>query len=435
MNALPPVLIAGWMRSPVAPVGGALAQLAAHELGAPVLQALLARAGLSPEAVDAVVLGNALGAGGNPARMLALAAGLPERCAAQSVDSQCCSGLDAVALAAGLLQSGQADIVVTGGVEAWSRAPIRQTRPRHAGEVPQTYERPPFAPDPARDPDLLQSAADYALAHGFTRAAQEAYALQSHARALAAQAMQSHEIAPIASLACDPYPRAMTAGRAARMPMVARGAQDRIDTNQYALSALTVSAKADGAALLLLATPEACRRHGLRPLARWMASASVGAAPETPLLAAALAARTVLERAAHKQQAALTPHEIAAIELHDAFAVQGLAFCRELGLEPQAINTGGGGLARGHPIGASGAIALVRMLSQLQTQLQARPEASPWGLAAIAGAGGIGAACLVQSLVHDPGMKNGPHASSLRVVAAPQGGRFSSWGGPAMKNS
>lgn len=407
MNALPPVLIAGWMRSPVAPVGGALAQLAAHELGAPVLQALLARAGLPPEAVDAVVLGNALGAGGNPARMLALAAGLPERCAAQSVDSQCCSGLDAVALAAGLLQSGQADIVVAGGVEAWSRAPIRQTRPRHAGEAPQSYERPPFAPDPARDPDLLQSAADYALAHGFTRVEQDAYALQSHARALAAQAMQSHEIAPIAGLACDAYPRAMTVGRAARMPVVARGAsRDRSDADGYALSALTVSAKADGAALLLLATPEACRCHGLRPLARWMASASVGGSPETPLLAAALAARTVLERAAHKQQAALTPHEIAAIELHDAFAVQGLAFCRELGLEPQAINTGGGGLARGHPIGASGAIALVRVLSQFQTQLQARPEAGPWGLAAIAGAGGIGAACLVQSPVHDPGMKD-----------------------------
>jgi acetyl-CoA C-acetyltransferase len=391
MNTLPPVLIAGWMHSPVVPVGGALAQLAAHELGTPVLQALLARAGLAPQAVDAVVLGNALGAGGNPARMLALAAGLPERCAAQSVDSQCCSGLDAVALAAGLLRSDQAGIVVAGGVEAWSRAPIRQTRPRHAGDAPQAYERPPFAPDPARDPDLLQSAADYALAHGFTRAEQEAYALQSHARALAAQPLQSQEIAPVAGLACDAYPRAMTAGRAARMPVVARSAQDHADG--HALSALTVSAKADGAALLLLATPEACRRHGLRPLARWVGSASVGAAPETPLLAAALAARAVLERETHRQQARLTPGEISAIELHDAFAVQGLAFCRELGLDPQAINTGGGGLARGHPIGASGAIALVRVLGQLQT----RPEAGPWGLAAIAGAGGIGAACLVHS--------------------------------------
>lgn len=103
MNPQDAPVILAWARSPVAPVGGALRELAAHELGASVLQALLARAGLPARAVDAVVLGNALGAGGNPARMLALAAGLPERCAAHSVDTQCCSGLDSVALAAGLL--------------------------------------------------------------------------------------------------------------------------------------------------------------------------------------------------------------------------------------------------------------------------------------------------------------------------------------------
>ncbi|NVO07968.1 MAG: acetyl-CoA C-acyltransferase, partial [Rhodoferax sp.] len=172
----PTALIAAWARSAVAPYGGAFRALHAHAIGAPVLQALLQRAGIRPDAVDAVVLGNALGAGGNPARMLALAAGLPERCAALSVDTQCCSGLDAVAMAVGLLASGQASVVVAGGVEAWSRAPIRQTRPLHAGEAPVAYERPAFAPDPARDPDLLASAADYAQAQGSTRVQQDAYA-------------------------------------------------------------------------------------------------------------------------------------------------------------------------------------------------------------------------------------------------------------------
>ena len=114
------------------------------------LRALLAQSGLPAEAVDAVVLGNALGAGGNPARMLALATGLPERCAAHTVDTQCCSGLDAVALAVGLLHSGQAEVVIAGGAEAWSRAPIRQARPLHAGEAPRAYERPAFAPRPER---------------------------------------------------------------------------------------------------------------------------------------------------------------------------------------------------------------------------------------------------------------------------------------------
>ncbi len=399
MNPQDAPVILAWARSPVAPVGGALRELAAHELGAPVLQALLARAGLPARAVDAVVLGNALGAGGNPARMLALAAGLPERCAAHSVDTQCCSGLDSVALAAGLLLSGQADIVVAGGAEAWSRAPIRQTRPRHAGELPVTYDRPAFAPDPARDPDLLQSAADHALAHGITRAVQEAHAIHSHALALAHRDRLAQEIVPMAGLDHDAYPRALNPARVARMPVVAEaaGAVDAHARQRHALSTPTISPKADGAALVLLATPQACARLGLQPRARWIASASLGHAPETPLVAAALAAQQVLERAAAALQLPrLTAAELQAVELHDAFAVQALAFAETLGLPLQQLNTGGGGLARGHPIGASGAVALVRMLCDLhRTPAAHRPAL---GLAAIAGAGGIGAACLVQAL-------------------------------------
>lgn len=393
-----PVILA-WARSPVVPVGGALRELAVHELAAPVLQALLARAGLPADAVDAVVLGNALGAGGNPARMLALAAGLPERCAAHSVDTQCCSGLDSVALAAGLLLSGQADFVVAGGAEAWSRAPIRQTRPRHAGELPVTYDRPAFAPDPARDPDLLQSAADHALAHGLTRARQEAHAIHSHALALAQRDSLAEEIVPLAGLDHDAYPRALNAARVARMPVVAEagGKVDAHARQLHALSTPTISPKADGAAFVLLATPQACARHGLQPHARWVASASLGHEPETPLVAAALASQQVLERgAAALQLPCLTAAELQAVELHDAFAVQALAFAETLGLPLQQLNIGGGGLARGHPIGASGAVALVRLLAELLRAPAGNRQAL--GLAAIAGAGGIGAACLVQAL-------------------------------------
>lgn len=396
MNAQTGPVILSWARSPVAPVGGALHDLAVHELAAPVLQALLARAGLPGQAVDAVVLGNALGAGGNPARMLALAAGLPERCAAHSLDTQCCSGLDSVALAVGLLMSGQAEIVVAGGAEAWSRAPIRQTRPRHAGELPVPYERPAFAPDPARDPDLLQSAADHGLARGITRAQQEAHAIHSHACALARRDRVATEIVPMAGLDHDAHPRALNAARAARMPVVAEaGLPCSAEARRlHALSTPTVSPKADGAALVLLATPQACARHGLQARARWIASASLGHAPETPLVAAALAARQALERAATALSLpSLAAADLQAVELHDAFAVQALDFAAALGLPLQRLNTGGGGLARGHPIGASGAVALVRLLGELG---HAPPQAL--GLAAIAGAGGIGAACLVQSL-------------------------------------
>lgn len=408
-----PIPILAWARSPIAPAGTALAQLAPHELGAPLLHTLLQQCGLPAQAVDAVIIGNALGAGGNPARMLSLAAGLPDSCAAHTIDTQCCSGLDAVAMAIGLLQTGQAEVVIAGGIEAWSRSPLRQTRPLSRDELPQSYERPPFAPNPARDPDMLQSAADYALQHGFTRAQQEQYALLSHRRALAAQSRLTAEVVPVASLAQDSYPRTLTPERAARMPVVAQGSYQANNSSNdngngadpikaHALSALTISAKADGAALLLLATPQACAQWGLQPRAHWLASASVGAAPETPLLAAIAAARLALQRGQSAlSQPALSIQDLAAIELHDAFAVQGLAFCAALGLEPDQINTAGGGLARGHPIGASGAIALVRCLAELE--FQARASAGPQttaslGLAAIAGAGGIGAATLVQCL-------------------------------------
>ncbi len=152
-------LIAAWARSAVVPRHGAFKTLQPHELAAPIIHALLAQAGLSPSAVDAVVMGNALGAGGNPARMAALHAGLNTSCATYTVDTQCCAGLDAVALGASLIASGQAHVVVAGGAEAWSRSPIRMHRPMNGDEAAIAFERPAFAPKPEQDPDMLLSAA------------------------------------------------------------------------------------------------------------------------------------------------------------------------------------------------------------------------------------------------------------------------------------
>ena len=371
----PLALIAAWARSAVVPRGGAFNALHAHEIAEPVLQALLQRAGLPASAVDAVVLGNALGAGGNPARMLALHAGLPQRCAALTIDTQCCAGLDAVAMGAALIAAGQAHVVVVGGAEAWSRSPMRMHRPIRADEMAVPYERPTFAPTPEQDPDMLQSAALYAAAHGYTRAEQETYALQSHARAVNSQMHIAAEIVAVAGVQHDAYPRHMTPERAARMPVVA------------GLSALTISAQADGAALVLLMSAQACEKWGVSAVMSLLAHASVGGAPEVPLAAAELAAHEVLQRAG-----GLKASEVSRVELHDAFAVQGLSFAKGLGLAPEQLNLHGGGLARGHPIGASAAVALVRLLSDLAVSNQ--PIAK--GLVAVAGAGGLGSAALVQ---------------------------------------
>lgn len=387
-------LIAAWARSAVVPREGAFKALKAHEIAAPVLQALLERAGLDASCVDAVVLGNALGAGGNPARLLTLHAGLPVRCAAYTVDTQCCAGLDAVALGIGLIASGQAEVVVAGGAEAWSRSPIRMHRPRHpqihAHEAPVPFDRPAFAPTPEQDPDLLLSAARYAAAQGYTRLQQEAFALQSHQRAVSHQADIAREIVPVAGVLHDAYPRLIDAARAVRMPVVAQTDASGPQLGAaFALSALTISAQSDGAALVLLMSPAAAQRLNVQARAAWLAHASVGGAPQTPLLAAELAAHAVLKRAGLADASRLQ-----SVELHDAFAVQGLSFAEGLGLSPEQLNSRGGGLARGHPIGASGAIALVRLLADLQHEGTSGAQ----GMVAVAGAGGLGSAAVLERL-------------------------------------
>ena len=252
------------------------------------------------------------------------------------------------------------------------------------------YERPAFAPTAAHDPDMLLSAARYAAQHGYTRAQQETYALHSHQSALANQAHMAAEIVAVAGVTHDTYPRAMDATRAQRMPVVAfTDALAQQEANAFALSALTVSAQADGAAFVLLLAPNAAARLGIPAKAACVATASVGGAPEFPLLAAELAAREVLKRAGLTHA-----NGMQYVQLHDAFAVQGLSFAKGLSIAPERLNAGGGGIARGHPIGASAAIALVRVLADLDRAGHRGAQ----GLVAVAGAGGLGAAAVVAKL-------------------------------------
>ena len=439
LSPLPVPLLAG-CRTPVAPRHGALRHHTPHTLAAPLVLHLLQTVGLPPEAVDTLILGNALGAGGNPARMTALAAGLPQRCATFSVDTQCCSGLDAINLAAARILSGQSDVVIAGGAEAWTRSPIRQHRPMDATQAAIPYERPAFTPWPERDPDPLQAAADYAARHGFTRHQQDEYARDSHARAVrtmaARPACTPSAIRPLEGLLHDAYPRLLTERQASRMPVAARAPTNThslaASDPDCALSRLAISPQADGAALVLMASAEFCVRHRIKPTNHWLGGLSLGTDPENPLTGALAAAEALLQR--HR----LSPDALHAVELHDAFAVQGLAFQQALqsqGLDPARINAWGGGLARGHPIGASGAIALVELLARLHaphapyaasstsgmperpehSEIPAAPSAAPHpvrpdmpgteatamprhprlGLACIAGVGGLGSAALL----------------------------------------
>lgn len=346
-------------RTAVVPRNGAFARLSLEDLAAPVLLACLADGGIDPAQVDEVILSNALGAGGNPARRAALAAGLPETVAGLTTDRQCAGGLDAILLAKALVESGAANVVLAGGVESYSRRPLRlRTDPEHGPPTP--YEQAPFTPWPDRDPAMADAADTLARRLSIPRDRQEAWAAHSHAKALAADPFA--EIVPVNGVTRDAFARRLTSRLLAKAPVLTGS-----------ITAATAAVAADAAAVGLVVSDRIAQGRGLA----LVAGATVGGTPEDPGLAP-VAAIGRIWRGEPLQQA----------EIMEAYAVQALAVIDGAGLDPQVVNPGGGGLARGHPIGASGAILAVRLFHGLR---QGR------GLAAIAAAGGIGTALLVDA--------------------------------------
>lgn len=359
-----PVWILAARRSAVVPRGGAFARLSIEALGAPVLQACLADAGIAADRVEEVILSNALGPGGNPARRVALAAGLPERVAGLTIDRQCAGGLDAILLAQALIMSGQAEIVLAGGVESYSRRPLRlATDPEGGPPVP--YEAAPFTPWPDRDPDMTEAAATLADRLGISRTRQEAWAVASHAKA---KANRPGGIVPILGVDRDPFARALTPAIAARAK-----------TLSGSVTTATTAVAADAAAFCLVVSDRVAQALACNPL-RLVRGATLGARPEEPGLAPVAAIGTVLQRAG------LSPVDLAWSEVMEAYAVQAIACIEAAGLDPAQVNPQGGALARGHPIGASGAVLAVTLFHGL---------GKGHGLAAIAAAGGVGTALLV----------------------------------------
>ena len=370
-------VIAAARRSAVMPRGGAFARLEVHDLAAPVIRALLRDADLAPDRVDELILSNALGGGGNPARVAALAAGLPLRVAGLSIDRQCCGGLDAIVQGDALIRAGLADIVIAGGAESYSRRPLRLRTDPDGGEA-RAYDRPPFTPWPDRDPEMVQAAEALTLRMGISRADQDDWAMASHARAIAARGRMRAEIVPVAGQEHDGFARIMQPRTCARAPVLAGS-----------ITAANTAVAADGAGFCLLMSADLARRRGLSgPVV--LAGATVGDAPEWPGLAPVAAIGVALARAA------LRPAALDHVEIMEAFAVQAIACIRGAGLPESRVNAGGGALARGHPIGASGAVNAVRLVHEMRGRAGG-PGAGETGLAAIAAAGGLGTALVLSS--------------------------------------
>lgn len=363
-------------RTAVVPRNGAFKAVEVDELGEAPIRALLSDAGIAAEAIDDVIFGNALYAGGNPARLAALRAEVPVRVPALTLDSQCCGGLDAIMIAADRIANGGADAVIAGGVESFSRAPLRSRRPRHAEEAPQPYDRPPFTPWPERDPDMIAAAAALAETFDIRRERQDAFAIASHRKALD-NPPGSNEIVPLAGLSGDAFPRALTGSLCARLPPIAGGAL-------YGVTRATVAVEADAAAAVLMVSEVMLRRIEVERPVRIVAATRCGDDPAIPGIAPIAAAKALFTAQR------IAPGTIAVAEIMEAFAAQAIACAEGIGVEPSVLNRGGGALARGHPIGASGAMLAVRLWHEMQKE---KPGAL--GLAAIAAAGGLGSALLV----------------------------------------
>lgn len=357
-------------RSPVAPRGGALASLHLHDLATPVVKAVLSSAGLVADQVDEIIVSNALGAGGNPARVIALAAGLPERVAGLSIDRQCAGGMDAIVLAGLMVSSGAAEVVIAGGAESYSRRPMR-LRTFADGRAPEPYDQAPFTPWPDRDPDMNEAANRLAWDQGISRASQDEWAVNSHAKARAHRPVAA-ELVSVAGLDHDPFTRRLTAGLCARSrPIVGD------------ITAANTAVAADGAAFCVVVSERIAKTLPQHPL-RILDGATGGGDPSCPGLAPLVAIRTLLARQG------LNPGGFSAVEIMEAYAVQAIACQQGADLDPARTNLGGGALARGHPIGASGAVNVVRLFHELCTR-------GGRGLAAIAAAGGIGTALILET--------------------------------------
>jgi acetyl-CoA C-acetyltransferase len=373
-------------RTAIGKTGGLHKARRLDDLAAPVVRAVLADANFDPADVDEVIIGNAAGGGGNPARLIALAAGLPQTTPALSLDRQCASGLDAIVTAARLIQTGGAQAVLAGGAESPSTAPWRVEKPPNLySQTPRFFSQATFTPAGTDDPGMIEAAENIARDYAVSRERQDDFALQSHRRAVEAQ--QAGILADeIVALARGPHetrdegPRpSLSAKLLARMPpLLAQGT----------VTAGNSCAINDGAAVALLVSSDLHRRLGSPPGLAILSAASAGIAPRILGMAAVPALRAACERAS------IRPTDLAAIELNEAFAAQVLATADALSLDPAKLNVNGGALAFGHPYGASGAILAVRLFSCLirnHTGSARGPAA-----AMIAAAGGLGVAAILQ---------------------------------------
>ena len=384
-------VIVSAVRTPVGRCRGALAAVGAPELGALVIAEAVRRAGLQGEEVEEVIFGN-LGNNdsANLARVVTLQAGLPFTVPAITIDRQCSSGLNAIAIGALMIEAGEADIVVAGGTESDSNRPHLMEKARVAYQVapPQWLVRR-TAPG-ALNVSMGTTAENLGRKYHITREECDAFALESHRKAAAAQAAGrfDEQMIPVT-----------VPGKRGKTTVVDRDECVRPESTMETLGSLPTafepdgvctagnsSPMSDGAGAVVLMDRETAEKKGLEPLAVFRGFAVTGCDPCIMGIGPVEAIRKVLRKTG------LTLEEMDLIELNEAFATQSIACIRELGLDMDKVNVNGGALALGHPLAGTGAILTAKLLYELKRR-RAR-----YGLVAFCMAGGQGGAAVFERI-------------------------------------
>lgn len=383
MTAAPAYIVAA-RRTALGRIGGLHRNRRIESLAAPVVEAVLADAGIAPDQVDELMLGNAT-EGSNPARLVALAAGLPETMPALTLDRQCASGLDAIVAAVRAVATGGADIIVAGGAESLSTAPWRVARPRNPHQMPRFVS---FEADPQEGMgEGAPFAASEALARrlGITRAAQDAWTYGSHQRADAAREARAFigEIVALRANAEEMRDQSATAPDveelAETIPFLAADGT---------LTPTNTSALHDGAAFTLVVSEAAWKSLGSPPALRLVAHVSVGVSPAEEAIAPIAATRKLFGR-----DGAFSFGDIGLIEMSEASAAQALAYADAFHIDAARLSPEGGAVVRGHPLSAAGAVLVTRLFSGMARGGKAGPSL---GLVTLGALGGIGAAALFE---------------------------------------
>ena len=387
-------VIVAALRTAIGAFGGALADIPAHELGACVIRGLLAKLSLDPASVDEVILGQVLtaGAGQNPARQAALAAGLPVSTPCLTINKVCGSGLKAVQLAAQAVRCGDAEVVIAGGQENMSLAPHILPRSRNGQKMGDWSLQDSMIVDGLWDAfnsyHMGITAENIADKFGISRAEQDEFAAATQAKTAAAQAAErfAAEIVPVAipqkkgepvMFAQDEYPRASTTVETLNKLRPAF-------KKEGSVTAGNASGINDGAAAVVVMSREKAAALGLTPIAVVRAGSSAGVDPAIMGTGPIPASQRALAKAGWAVS------DLDLVEANEAFAAQAISVNRGLGWDPAKVNVNGGAIALGHPIGASGARILVTLLHEM-----ARRDARR-GLATLCIGGGQGVALAVE---------------------------------------